>query len=145
MPAPLLASKIVIVEDEPGIRNVPSLPTAVVGTVGITERGPVGQAVLVTSFDEFVQIFGGYTPNSDLALAAAAFFENGGQTIWVVRTVHYADFTKPATKTSTRANFTIPDRAATPVATLRVDAKWDGTYANDIRILIGLPTSTAPG
>ena len=63
----LLASKVVIVEEEPRLRNIPSLPTAVVGAVGVTERGPVGQAVLVTSFEEFVGTFGGFTPNSGLA------------------------------------------------------------------------------
>src|ERR1700693_517343 len=125
MGSQLLASKVVIVEEEPRIRNVPALPTAVVGAVGITERGPVGHAVLVTSFEEFVDTFGGFTPNSDLALAASAFFENGGQTLWVVRTVHYSDPTSAATKTSAAATLTLSDRAATPLPTLRVDGKWD--------------------
>src|SRR5574342_19872 len=111
MGAQLLASKVVIVEEEPRIRNVPALPTAVVGAVGITERGPVGQAVLVTSFEEFVETFGAFTPNSDLALAVQAFFQNGGQTMWVVRTVHYTDINVPASKTSSAATGTIPTAA----------------------------------
>ncbi len=143
MGAQLLASKVVIVEEEPRIRNVPALPTAVVGAVGITERGPVGQAVLVTSFEEFVETFGGFTPNSDLALAASAFFENGGQTLWVVRTVHYTDPTDATSKTSKTATHTLKDRAATPVDTLRADGKWDGAYANDLRIVVGAATSAA--
>jgi hypothetical protein len=79
MGAQLLASKVVIVEEEPRVRSVAALPTAVLGAVGVTERGPVGQAVLVTSFEEFVETFGGFTPNSDLALAAQGFFENGAR------------------------------------------------------------------
>ena len=110
----LLASKVVIVEEEPRIRNVPALPTAVVGAVGVTERGPVGQAVLVTSFEEFVETFGGFTPNSDLALAAQAFFENGGQTLWVVRTVHYTDINVAASKTSGEATANVPTAALAP-------------------------------
>jgi phage tail sheath protein FI len=110
----LLASKVVIVEEEPRIRNVPALATAVVGAVGITERGPVGQAVLVTSFEEFVETFGGFTPNSDLALAVQAFFQNGGQTMWVVRTVHYSDIHVPASKSSGAATGTIPTAALAP-------------------------------
>ncbi len=137
----LLASKVVIVEEEPRIPSVPALPTSIVGAVGITERGPVGQAVLVTSFEEFDDTFGGFTPNSDLALAANAFFENGGQTMWVVRTVHYTDPTNALTKTSTAATLTLSDRAATALPTLRVDAKWDGAYGNDLTILIGPATS----
>ncbi len=104
----LLASKVVIVEEEPRVRSVPALPTAVLGAVGITERGPVGKAVLCTSFEEFVETFGGYTPNSDLALAVQAYFENGGQILWVVRTVHLSDINAPATKTSASASGTIP-------------------------------------
>jgi phage tail sheath protein FI len=116
----LLASKVVIVEEEPRIRNIPALPTAVVGAVGVTERGPIGQAVLVTSFEEFAERFGGFTPNSDLALAVHAFFQNGGQTMWIVRTVHYSDINTPASKTSTAATATIPTAAlvATPGSVL---------------------------
>ena len=143
MGAQLLASKVVIVEEEPRIRNVPALPTSVLGAIGITERGPVGQAVLVTSFEEFVETFGGFTPNSDLSLAANAFFENGGQLLWVVRTVHYTDPTTPTSKTSAAATFTLKDRAAAPVNTLKVDGKWDGAYANDIKVVIAAATSAA--
>jgi hypothetical protein len=112
----LLSSKVVIVEEEPRIRNVSALPTAVVGAIGVTERGPVGQAVLVTSFEEFVEVFGGFTPNSDLALAVQAFFENGGQTMWIVRTVHYTDINTPASKTSAAALATIPTAALAATA-----------------------------
>jgi hypothetical protein len=112
----LLASKVVIVEEEPRIRNVPALPTAVVGAVGVTERGPVGQAVLVTSFEEFVETFGGFTPNSDLALAVQAFFENGGQTMWIVRTVHYTDINTPTSKTSAAATANVPTAALAATA-----------------------------
>jgi len=139
----LLASKIVIVEEEPSVRGIPALPTAVVGAVGITERGPVGQAVQVTSFGEFVATFGGFTPNSDLALAVSAFFENGGQVMWIVRTVHYTDPLDPATKTSKTASLRLKDRAEAPLDTLRVDARWDGTYANDIQVVISAATSGA--
>lgn len=143
MGAQLLASKVVIVEEEPRVRSIAALPTAVLGAVGVTERGPVGKAVLVTSFEEFVETFGGFTPNSDLSLAVQGYYENGGQILWVVRTVHYTDINVAASKTSAAATFTLNDRAVVPVATLRVDAKWDGAYANDIRILIAAATSGA--
>ncbi|MBN1771106.1 MAG: phage tail protein, partial [Deltaproteobacteria bacterium] len=116
MGSQLLSSKVVIVEEEPRIRNIPTLPTAVVGAVGVTERGPIGQAVLVTSFEEFIEAFGGFTPNSDLALAVHAFFQNGGQTVWIVRTVHYSDITNPASRTSTAASATIPTAAVAATA-----------------------------
>ncbi len=137
----LLASKVIIVEEEPRIRSISSLPTAVVGAVGIAERGPVGQAVLVTSFEEYVDTFGGFTPNSDLALEVSGFFENGGQVMWIVRTVHYTNLLDGTTKTSKAATLRLKDRAAAPLDTLRVDGKWDGVYANDIRITVAAATS----
>jgi hypothetical protein len=99
----LLSSKVVIVEEEPRVRGITSAPTSVAGAVGVTERGPIGEAVLCSSFDEFQTRFGGFTPDSDLALAAMGFFENGGSQLWVVRTVHYSDVSQPSTAAAQRA------------------------------------------
>ncbi|WP_428261177.1 phage tail sheath family protein [Haliangium sp.] len=145
MSSQLLASKVVVIEEEPRVRSLPSIPTAVVGAVGVTERGPVGTPTLVTSFEEFSQIFGGHAPNADLPLAAQGFFTNGGSLLWVVRTVHYADIADAASKTSARAGLVLRDRAATPADTLAVEAKWDGTYAHRVRVIIAPATSGADG
>ncbi|CAM4543168.1 tail protein [Myxococcus xanthus] len=99
----LLSSKVVIEEEEPRVRGIPSAPTSVAGAVGLAERGPIGQAVLCTSFEEYQATFGGFTPDSDLALAAMGFFEQGGSHLWAVRTVHYEDASNPESHTATRA------------------------------------------
>ena len=114
--AELLSSKIVVVEEEPRIRNIPGLPTAVLAAVGITERGPIAAATLVTSFEEFIRVFGGFTVDSDLALAMQGFFQNGGTTVWVVRTVHFTDITSAATKTSLPATLNLKTAAGAPSA-----------------------------
>ena len=103
MSGQLLSSKVVIVEEEPKVRGVPTAPTSVAGAVGITERGPIGEAVLCSSFEDYQARFGGFTADSDLALAAMGFFENGGSQLWVVRTVHYGDVSDPASATAVRA------------------------------------------
>ena len=111
----LLSSKIVVVEEEPRVRGIPSAPTAVVGAIGITERGPIGQATLVTSFEEFETKFVGFTADSDLALAAMGFFENGGSQLWVVRTVHHTDITDPGSATAVRGfGYLVSPGAPTP-------------------------------
>ena len=102
MSGELLSSKVVVVEEEPAVRGIPSAPTSVVGAVGITQRGPLDKAVLCTSFEGFQRVFGGFTPNSDLALAAMGFFENGGSQLWAVRTVHHTDIVNPASATAVR-------------------------------------------
>jgi hypothetical protein len=74
----------------------------VIGAVGLTQRGPIGIPVLCTAA-EVDRVFGGFTQNSDLRLALKGFFENGGSTVWVVRTVHYEDVTDPESQTAVRA------------------------------------------
>jgi len=134
MSAQLLSSKIVIVEEEPRIRSIPALPTAVVGCVGITERGPIAEATLVSSFEEYVQKFGGFTSNSEVATAAYGFFLNGGETMWIARTVHFTDVTDKATQTALKATVDLLDSG--PIATLTVNGKYFGAYANALSILI---------
>lgn len=60
------------------------------GFLGITQRGPVGVPVLVTSWNSFLNSFayGMNTPflaNSDLAYSVYGFFQNGGSRCYVVR------------------------------------------------------------
>jgi phage tail sheath protein FI len=140
----LLASKVVVIEEAPQIRNIPSVATSVAGALGLAERGPLDQAVLVTSPEDYSAVFGGLIPGSDLAFAAQSFFDNGGSTLWVVRTVHHTDPTDSTTKTSKAATLTLADQAPAALPTLRVDGLYDGSYANDIQVSIEAPTSGAP-
>jgi hypothetical protein len=134
----LLSSKVVIVEEEPRVRGITSAPTSVAGAVGVTERGPIGEAVLCSSFDEFQTRFGGFTPDSDLALAAMGFFENGGSQLWVVRTVHYADALQPSTATARRAmGFIIAGGGPTP-AVLTSAAAGPFSLQNGDRVVLSV-------
>ena len=103
MSGQLLSSKVVIVEEEPKVRGIPSAPTSVAGAVGVTERGPIGEAVLCTSFDDFQTKFGGFAPDSDLALAAMGFFENGGAQLGWSEPRTTRTSPTPATATAVRA------------------------------------------
>ena len=51
MSGQLLSSKVVIVEEEPKVRGIPSAPTSVAGAVGITDLGPGAAAVLCMLFE----------------------------------------------------------------------------------------------
>jgi len=142
MSGQLLSSKVVVVEEEPRVRGIPAAPTSVAGAVGLTERGPIGQAVLCSSFDEFQARFGGFTPDSDLALAAMGFFENGGGQLWVVRTVHYTDVATPASATAVRgAGFVVAGAGPTPGRLVGATA---GPYAIRDGDLVRLSVGGAP-
>ena len=125
MSAQLLSSKVVVIEEEPRVRGVPTIPTSVAGAVGITQRGPIGQPVLCTSPEDFEVRFGGFTADADLTLAAMGFFENGGSQLWVVRTAHYGNPSDATSVTAQRG-------AAHLQATSSVDAPAE---------VIGVPVS----
>jgi hypothetical protein len=110
MGAELLASAVVIVEEEPQFTSLPTGPTAVTGAVGVAEMGPFG-ATLSTSYEEYVEKYGGFTSTADLTIAAMGYFLNGGTYFWSVRTVHYTDNTDPSTKTSAMASVALPTAA----------------------------------
>jgi len=100
----LLASKVVILEEEPNIPAITALPSAVLLVCGITERGPIADRTLVTSFDEYKKVYGGFTVNSQVALAVHGFFMQGGSFAWITRTVHFTDLTDPTTYTATKGS-----------------------------------------
>jgi hypothetical protein len=136
-----LSSKVIIQEEEPRIRTLPTLATAVLAVVGITERGPVGTATLCTSFEEFIRYFGGDVLNSFLVHGVRGFFQNGGQFLYVVRTVHYTNPDSPATKTSTAGTLTIqtPATAPTPGYILGTTVgPWDLEPGDDLHITVDL-------
>jgi hypothetical protein len=68
---------------------IPLIDIGPAGFVGQTQQGPLDQPVEVTSYGQFTATFGASTvglTNPYLAPSVAAFFVNGGQRLWVVRT-----------------------------------------------------------
>jgi uncharacterized protein len=109
-----LSPGVYVEEIDAGPKPIEGVSTSTAGAVGVTERGPTGgtvddslrldKPVLVTSFAEFVRVFGGYLPEPDPALlnswalnateggrwwqfplSVKGFFDNGGQRLYVKR------------------------------------------------------------
>ncbi len=102
-----LASKVIISEEAPKIRSIAGVETARLGMVCCTERGPVGESVLTTSYEEWTKVFGGYFTGGYGAIAAEAFYQNGGQFLNTVRVVHYTNPATPSSKTSAAATLNL--------------------------------------
>jgi phage tail sheath protein FI len=74
-------------ETHNGPRPIEGVNTGTAGFVGRAEKGVDNESVLITSWAEFVQEFGRYTPDTPyLAPAVCGFFENGGSRCFVVKT-----------------------------------------------------------
>ncbi len=99
-----LSPGVYIEEVDAGPNPIEGVSTSTAGAVGVTAFGPTsGKPVLVTSFAEFVRIFGAFVPEPSTAivndwstlekgghwwrfpLSVKGFFDNGGQRLFVKR------------------------------------------------------------
>ncbi len=63
--------------------------TRIAGFVGTTQKGPMNEATRLTSWDEFLGIYG-YSTESYTSDSVFGFFNNGGTDCWIVRVAHTA-------------------------------------------------------
>jgi uncharacterized protein len=115
--------------------------------VGYSPWGAVNQATYVTGIADYARQFGGLNANSNLGNALNLFFREGGTVALVVRVVGGA---------AAVATHTYNDRAGTPLATLRIDAKYPstskrvyatieaGTLANTVKLTFRSPDLPLP-
>lgn len=135
----LLSPKVVVIEQDPVLRAILGVPTAVTAVLGVFERGPERVPTLITSPAEFRRVYGSFITAGRGPELIDGFFNNGGQVAYVSRTLHYTDPTDNQTGTGVVATFDIIDSAA--VATLQCDAKYFGTWGNDLQVTIADATN----
>jgi uncharacterized protein len=114
---------VYIEEFTPGA-PIQGVGTNIAGFVGIAALGPINEPVKVNSWDQFRQRFGTPIPGFYLWYAARGFFENGGQSCYVVRASNGA-----------YQRMTLNDRtggAGRPVVNLR--AREPGAFALAVSI-----------
>jgi len=102
--------------------------------IGTNDRGPT-TPTLVTSWSDYVNKFGSWNTaaSNDLALGVYMFFTNGGSRAYVKRVLGTGAVT---------AVRTLVDRAGTPLNTLRINAKNEGAWGNNLNITITDSSST---
>lgn len=82
----------------------PGQSTAIGGMIGSAQKGPVNSPVLTTSLDDAREVFGDSINSSFLIDQVAAFFQNGGELLYINRVAHYTNITNPATLTAISAD-----------------------------------------
>ncbi|MFH8801196.1 phage tail sheath family protein [Streptomyces sp. NPDC017936] len=80
-----LTPGVYVEEVQSGARPIEGVGTAVAAFVGFAEKGPFHTPTLVTSWDQYSQVFGGFTEGTYLAHALYGYFSNGGGAAYVVR------------------------------------------------------------
>lgn len=123
------------------VRAIEGVSTSTAAFVGVTECGPIGEPVLVTSFKEYQDKFGGFLKDSFLTYSVLNFFENGGRKCYIIRVVgkdaesasiELQDSERVAEGTAIYDIY--PEAIAEPV--LRISAASKGKWGNDIDIEI---------
>jgi len=124
---------------------IKQISTSACGMIGIAEKGPINKPTLVTSWEQFVRKFGSYIPDGYLAYAARAFFDNGGQVLYVNRIESYDWPTDPDSLLAAKAMVGLMDREGVAASlttgtsgTNRIAwrARNTGTAGNSIQIAV---------
>jgi len=132
---------------------VKHISTSAAGFIGIAQKGPINKVGLVTSWEQFVRKYGTYVADGYLAYAARAFFDNGGNVLYVNRVAHYSDITDRSTLTARKSSRTLKDRSGakasrTTGASGTDEIVWTavepGTAGNAITIAIVIAGENTP-
>jgi phage tail sheath protein FI len=143
----------VYVQEVPSaVRPIEGVSTSTAAFIGIADMGPVpgtsrptgrpAQPPLVTSFTEYTRRFGGFRSDSFLTYAAQAFFQNGGQRLYVVRVIPRAPTSPPSSPPSVGpavATVTIGSGAGA----VNISAANHGAWGNTIWIQIAASSDGA--
>ena len=106
-----------------GVRPLEIASTSTAAFVGLAEMGPA-TATRVTSWTEYVRLYGGFLPaESYLAQSVYQYFNNGGRQCYVVRMLRTG---------ATTASVTLANRASPPVEGVVFSAKNTGTWGNSL-------------
>lgn len=133
----------VYVQEVPSaVKPIQGVSTSTAAFIGIADKGPVpgtllpakrpAQPALVTSFTEYSREFGGFRTDSFLTYAVQAFFQNGGQQLYVVRVV-------PPSGSTTAAG-----TAGTGTGAVAVSAANQGAWGNLVWIQVSASSDGDP-
>jgi phage tail sheath protein FI len=139
---------VYIEEISSGVHTITGVATSIAAFIGWASTGPTDHAVLVQSWSEFENHFGGLsnssgTPNY-LGYAVNQFFSNGGSQAYIIRLVANAAVVAvtAADKPAVAASVPIPSGAGTAFTATAID---EGQWANSvygIRIVVNPADAT---
>jgi phage tail sheath protein FI len=146
----LLHPGVYVQEVPSAVRPIQGVSTSTAAFIGRADKGPVcgmilpngrmAQPVLVTSFTDYERQFGGFRQDSFLSYAAQAFFQNGGQRLYIVRvavTAVAGPPLSPPIQPAQRATSSGP-------FPIRVSAINEGIWGNSISLQIGPSSNPDP-
>ena len=125
MPVAVSYPGVYIHEVPSGVRTITGVATSIAAFVGYTAKGPDNRARRIFGFPDFVRVFGGLAPNSELSYAVQQFFDNGGTDAYVVRVPGHD---------AKAASLVLRDKVSGGSNVLEITARSTGTCGNKIMV-----------
>ncbi len=121
----------VYVEEIPsGVKPIEAVGTSIAAFVGEIRKGPIGEPVLIHSWDDYEKTFGPIASSEDtMGLAVSAYYLNGGRDAYIARLV---STDPPAAASSSK----LQGEGAGVGDVLIITAASDGTWGNEVYIKI---------
>jgi len=123
---------VYIEEISSAVRAVSGVSTSHTAIIGYFTRGPLNEAVRITSLADFDRTYGGLDSTSEASYQVKQYFLNGGSVAYIVRVVSGA---------ATKAGLTLQGGAPLQDS-LIIDASSEGEWGNSLRVAV---TASAPG
>lgn len=123
-------------EDNPKIERGVSLgETGVPAFIGVANRGPLNEPVVIQSVQQFLRFFGEPVAGSYLYASVWGFFMNGGTRCHVIRVAHV--FRNGKSELARMARYELLDTSGYP--TLEVQAASEGSWGNQLSVQVTYP------
>ena len=144
-----LSPGVFIEEINTGPRPIEGVGTSMAAFVGFAASGPVNQPILITSWEQYVQTYGGlqesgtrngFLEGSYLGYSLYGYFNNGGRRCYVIRLPHIsnADGSEKVVSANKALEAQIPTRVSKAIPSLTFHPKPN--LQSDISIEVTPPT-----
>jgi uncharacterized protein len=136
-----LSPGVYVEEVDSGSRPIEGVGTAVAAFVGLTQKGPLNRATLVSNWSQYSQIFGDFVEGTYLSHAVFGYFLNGGGSCYVVR---IGTDTNGAAPPAARGELTAnsANGSDAQIGVYRVTARELGTAGNEISVEVQAPAES---
>lgn len=136
-----LAPGVYVEEIEIGPKPIEGVSTSTAGFLGPTARGPI-TPTLITSFEEYQRIFGGFLENSYMAYAVDGFFRNGGKRCFIGRITKQSKNDAAQEKNADAASdeIVLDSSSATNPIKIIIRALGPGEWGNLVYYKVSQPT-----
>src|ERR1700733_12053886 len=119
----------VYIEELPsGVHTITGVATSIAAFVGWADMGPTDRAVLVESWLDFQNQFGGLDQRSLLGYAVNQFFGNGGSQAYIVRLTQSTEITTATGTAPTEGSVSISTHGGKLDFTAKTAGSWSNSY-----------------